>query len=153
MTGPLLVLWRLIRGPLQWRVLWLLNSKFILNASGVILDDRGRVLLLRHRFWPAGSWGIPGGYVHRGEVLEDALAREVREETGLTIEVDRLLRVNSGYQLRLEAVFIARMVGGTLRVDEREVLEAGFFSADGLPAGLVPAHREAIQQALFSGIR
>lgn len=116
MISVLLALWRLIRGPLQWRVLWLLNSKFIVNASGVCLDDEGRILLLRHRFWPAGSWGIPGGYIHGGEVTQDALIREVREETGLSVRIERLLRVNTGYRFRMEIVFQARVGGGTFGV-------------------------------------
>ena len=137
MTAVLLALWRLIRGPLQWRVLWLVNSKFIVNASGVGLDDRGRVLLLRHRFWPDHSWGIPGGYVHRGEVLEGALVREVHEETGLSISVGQLVRLNSGYELRLEVVFLARITGGELQPDPHE-----------LPDGLLPAHRTVVLEVL-----
>jgi len=49
-------------------------------VSGVIQDDQGRGLLLRHRFWPEGSWGTPGGYARRGELLEAALSREGLEE-------------------------------------------------------------------------
>lgn len=144
MTRLLLLLWDAIRGPLQWRVLWLLNSKFMVNASGVVTDDRGQVLLLRHRFWPAGTWGIPGGYIHAGETVQAALVRELHEETGLAIEVGEVLRVNSGYRLRMEVILRAHITGGDLSLDKREILEAGFFSAADLPNGLLSAHREII---------
>ena len=75
-------LWHRLAGPLQWAVLWLSQAKFMVGVTGVVFDGEGRVLLLRHRFWPEGSWGLPGGYAHRGEELEAALARELREETG-----------------------------------------------------------------------
>jgi hypothetical protein len=60
-------LWRLGK-PLQWRFLWLVHAKFICGITGVVRDDHGRVLLLRHRLWPPGrQWGDPK------EVLEARL--------------------------------------------------------------------------------
>jgi tRNA (cytidine/uridine-2'-O-)-methyltransferase len=57
-------------------------------AAGLIVEDaRGRVLLLRRAHEPArGSFGFPGGFVDAGESLEEAIAREAREETGLEVE-------------------------------------------------------------------
>jgi 8-oxo-dGTP diphosphatase len=120
----------------------------MVSVAGVVRDDRGRVLLLRHRFWPEGSWGLPGGYAHGGERLEDALERELREETGCRIETPRLLRVNSGYRFRVEVVFTARLAAGPTALDESEVLAAGLFSPDALPPGLLRSHRELIVLAL-----
>jgi ADP-ribose pyrophosphatase YjhB (NUDIX family) len=144
--------WRLIRGPLQWRVLWLLHSKFIAGVSGIVLNDSGQVLLLRHRFWAPGSWGLPGGYANRGERFEETLARELFEETGYRIAVTSLARVVSGYKLRFEITFYAKLNGGALNLDQREVLAADFFSLDNLPEGLLPSHRELIDQLSKSGV-
>lgn len=140
-------LWRLLRGRSAWYVLWLLHAKFIFGVSGVVLNDAGHVLLLRHRFWKEGSWGLPGGYIKRRETLQDALRREVREETGYLIEPLNLLQLVSGYRLRLEATFLARLSGGTLKLDPREVLEARFFAPDALPDGLLRSHRALIALA------
>jgi 8-oxo-dGTP diphosphatase len=148
----LVKLWRLLaflRGT-QWYVLWLAHHKFIIGVSGVILDERGRILLQRHRFWKEGSWGLPSGYAERGESLEETLCREVREETGLAIEVTRLLRIVSSYRLRIEVNFVGRLKGGDLKLDPKEVIEAAWFAVDDLPAGLLPTHREIIALA-FSG--
>ncbi|HXM57162.1 MAG TPA: NUDIX domain-containing protein [Candidatus Dormibacteraeota bacterium] len=142
------VLWHRLGGGMQWRVLWLTQPKFMVSVCGVVRDEHGRVLLLRHRFWPEGSWGLPGGYAHGAERLEDALARELREETGWRIDEQRLLRVNSGYRLRVEVVFTARLAGGDLRLDSREVLAAQLFAPDALPPGLLRSHRELIAQAV-----
>src|SRR4030088_3185619 len=95
-------IWHGLGGRVQWRLLWLTQAKFMVSVAGVVRDDRGRVLLLRHRFWPEGTWGLPGGYAHGAERLEDALARELREETGYRIDGQRLLRVISGYRMRIE---------------------------------------------------
>lgn len=137
----LAAVWHRLAGPLQWWLLWLTQAKFMVAVAGVVFDERGQVLLLRHRFWPQGSWGLPGGYVHRGEVLEDALGRELQEETGCRIEDVRLLRVTSGYQLRVEVFFSARLVGGLREIDPGEVLSAELFPVDALPSGLLPSHR------------
>ena len=140
--------WHGLGGGLQWRLLWLTQPKFMVSVCGVVRDDEGRVLLLRHRFWPEGSWGLPGGYAHGAERLEDALARELREETGWRIADQRLLRVNSGFRLRVEVVYTARLAGGDLRLDEREVLAADLFPPDALPPGLLRTHRDLIREAI-----
>lgn len=137
-------IWRLGGGRWRWRVLWLVNPSFLVGVTGVLLDDKGQVLLLRHRFWRAGSWGLPSGLAKRGETLEEAFAREVREETALEIGDIRLLRVVSGFRLRLELHFAARITGGVLTLDGREILEASFFSPDNVPKGLLSAHRETL---------
>src|SRR5215469_16744494 len=141
-------IWHRLGGGLQWRVVRLTQTKFLVGVAGVVRDDGGRVLLLRHRFWPEGSWGLPGGYAHGAERLEDALARELREETGRRIEGQRLLRVNSGYRMRVEVVFTARLAGGVIELDRREVLAADLFPPHDLPAGTLRGHRELIAQAV-----
>jgi len=140
--------WRLLGGALRWRILWLAHAKFVVGVIGVVLDGSGRVLLLRHRFWSAAAWGLPGGFANAGERLEDALAREAREETGYAIAAIAPLRVVSGYRLRLEVAYLARLLGGGPALDRREILEARFFPVDRLPDGLLESHRELIRLAL-----
>lgn len=146
----LVKLWRslaYLRGA-QWYVLWMAHHKFIIGVAGVILDEQGCILLQRHRFWKEGSWGLPSGYAEKGETLEETLCREVREETGLAIEVTKLLRIVSGYRLRLEVHFVGRLKeGGALKLDPKEVIEVAWFAVDDLPAGLLPSHREIIALA------
>jgi 8-oxo-dGTP diphosphatase len=137
-------LWRLGK-PLQWRFLWLMHAKFICGITGVIHTEDGQVLLLRHRLWPEGrQWGFPTGYANKGERHEDTIAREVREETGLSVKPGRLLKIRSGFQYRIEVYYEATLIGGLdqLALDPREILEAGLFSLEDLPSGMPDAHRE-----------
>lgn len=63
-------------------------------AVGAILRDHGRVLLVRRANPPSrGLWAVPGGRVEPDETLEAAVRREMLEETGLTVHVDRFLGV------------------------------------------------------------
>jgi 8-oxo-dGTP diphosphatase len=139
--------WRRVGGRAQWRILWLANAKFGVGVVGVIRDDAGRVLLLRHRFHKEPGWALPGGWMKRGERFEDGLAREVAEETGYVVRIDSLVRLTSGYRLRIEICYSGRCVGGVRRLDPDEVLAADFFDPADLPADLLPAHRALIAAA------
>ena len=147
MTKLLVKIWRLIRGPLQWYVLWFFHSKFIIGVSGVILNKNREVLLLRHQYWKEGSWGLPSGYAIRNEKIEDTLKREVKEETNLDIEVVKQLRFASGYKFRIEVSMQANLLGGEMQLDKKEVIAAKFFPIDQLPSGVLESHREIIKLA------
>ena len=137
-------MWRRLR-RFQWRLVWLRQSKFVVTTTGLVRDDAGRVLLLRHRFWPVGRQvGLPGGYAISGERLEDAVAREVLEETGLHVDVGHVVQLRSGYRLRVEAAFAARVTGGAWRLDPHEVVAADFYDVSALPEDLMPNHRRLI---------
>ena len=71
-------------------------------AVGALAIDRGRLLCIRRGHGPgAGLWSLPGGRVESGEMLHEALVREVFEETGLEVVVDRFVgyveRIGEGY--------------------------------------------------------
>ncbi|GLW07274.1 NUDIX hydrolase [Microtetraspora sp. NBRC 13810] len=139
-------MWRGMRGSVQWRLLWWWNAKFMVGVSGVVRDPEGRVLLLRHRLWPEGrQWGLPTGYAKRSETFEDTVAREVREETGLEVKVGRLIRLQSGFRLRMEVAYEAEFVRGEIRIDPLEILEARWVSPHDLPDGVMPGHRVLIE--------
>ncbi|MCZ1009425.1 NUDIX domain-containing protein [Streptomyces lydicus] len=139
-------LWRLIRGPLQWRVLWFAHAKFMVGVTGVVRNDAGQVLLLKHRMWPPERpWGLPTGYAIKGEEFPLTIVREVKEETGLDVKPGRLVNVTSGYKLRVEVAYEALHTGGTLKIDSFEILEAQWFSLDSLPTGMQESHRLLIE--------
>lgn len=140
--------WRLMSARARWEVLWLAHDKFIIGVSGVVLNGKDDVLLLQHRFWPEGSWGLPSGYAKRGETFEETIAREIEEETNYQVVADQLLSVTSGYKLRAEITFLARYQGGKLKLENREVTKAEFFPANNLPEGLLPTHRDLINNAM-----
>jgi ADP-ribose pyrophosphatase YjhB (NUDIX family) len=136
--------WR-AAGPLQGWLAWVLHATFNVGVTGIVRADDGRVLLLRHRLWPQDmQWGFPGGFAKRGEQFSETVVREVREETGLTVTVGRLLEVRAGDRYRAEVYYEATLVGGIegLALQESEILEARLFTLDSLPAELPPLHKK-----------
>jgi ADP-ribose pyrophosphatase YjhB (NUDIX family) len=136
--------WR-AAGPWQGWLAWRLHARFGMGVTGIVRAADGRVLLLRHRLWPPeGQWGFPSGFARRGETFQETVIREVREETGLTVRVGRLLELRSGSRYRVEAYYEAALVGGldALTLEKREILEARLFTLGELPRAIPPLHRE-----------
>jgi 8-oxo-dGTP pyrophosphatase MutT (NUDIX family) len=120
--------------PVRWqrRILDRTQSRFLVGVVGLGVDPNGHVILARHRFG-APEWRFLGGFLAPRERLEDALAREVREETGIEIEVGPILEANQGYRWRrVELVYAYRPTGGTRRLSE-ELVEVRAFDPADLP--------------------
>ena len=103
-------------------------------AVAVLVGRDGRLLLNRRAIEPGlGLWSFPSGYVNRGEVLEEAAAREVLEETGLEVEIGDLFGV---YSERGKAVVLIVYTAATVRGEAApgpEVSEVGWFQPHSLP--------------------
>ncbi|OGL30928.1 hypothetical protein A3F37_00610 [Candidatus Saccharibacteria bacterium RIFCSPHIGHO2_12_FULL_41_12] len=68
-------------------------------SAFVFISFHSKYLFLRRNYEPKfGSWNVPGGFVEYGESAEQALAREVKEETQLTIDISKLKYLGSFYQ-------------------------------------------------------
>jgi ADP-ribose pyrophosphatase YjhB (NUDIX family) len=131
------------------------NALLVLpTVSAIVRDEAERILLIRHA--NDGLWTTPGGCVEPDESPEDAVAREVLEETGLTITPERLLAVCGGADFRVRyrngdkvscvvALYECQIAGGELQPDGEEALEARFFEPSGLPsADLAPGFGRAL---------
>ena len=126
---------------------WVANAKFIHGVAGVILDKRGRVLLLKHRFWKQQLWGLPGGHARHNETPGATLRRELREETGLEVRATKLLRVTTNMGPLTQFILLAEC-DGEPEVKSAEIIEAGFFDWEKLPENIVPTHRAFLEQMM-----
>ncbi len=107
----------------------------LVSPAVMVLITRGRELLLaRKAVWPAGRYSAIAGFVEPGEMLEDTVVRETREEVG--VEVGELRYFGSQpwpFPHSLMVAFTAEYAGGPVRPDGVEIEEAAWFDAEALP--------------------
>ena len=115
-------------------------------ASAVVVDDAGRILL--HRRTDNELWSIPGGAMEVGESIAETVVREVKEETGLDVEPERVVGIYSNprhvveyadgeVRQQFSICFACRLVGGQVAVSD-ESSEVGFFTPTEIEA--MPVH-------------
>lgn len=132
-------------------------TRIKLGIDVVVRDRAGRVLLEKRK--DCGLWGLPGGRLDPGESVIQAGIREVKEETGLTIRVSRLIGVYStptldrlinypeGLTHSIDVVLEGTILAGSLtHSDESEAV--GFYDPTALPRDTHPAAKEVIEDLL-----
>lgn len=128
---------------------WRLTRGLTLGAQGIVLDESGRVLLVRHTYRP--GWHFPGGGVEFGEAAESALERELLEEAGvITTGPNRLIGVFTNFNA-FPGDHIALFHVETWRQDRvpspnREIAEQGFFSFDAVPKEITRGTRRRLDE-------
>jgi ADP-ribose pyrophosphatase YjhB (NUDIX family) len=84
MKSFLLKIWKALPNSeiLRGSLVWLITQKFLVGVVGVVLNDVGQILLVKHTYREKYPWGLPSGWLKRGEQPMEALKREIKEETG-----------------------------------------------------------------------
>ncbi|MCA9875063.1 MAG: NUDIX domain-containing protein [Anaerolineales bacterium] len=141
----------LMRWPLMKRLMDLGIRLFIpkrpVGVSLVLLDEDGRVLLLRHVFHPYLPWALPGGWLKRHETPQIGVLRELREETGLTAVLGPVLAIDDvPHPNHVGIIFLGIPQPGAITLNG-EILEADWFRPDDLP-DILPFQQRAIATAV-----
>ncbi len=117
-----------------------------LTVDAVVENAKGQVLLIERKNPPPG-WALPGGFVDPGETLEEAVARELKEETGLTAR--RVVQFHSYSDPErdprhhtVSTVYLVRADGRPRAADD--AARARFFGPDRLPKEIAFDHREIL---------
>jgi 8-oxo-dGTP diphosphatase len=125
----------------------LTHTRFTVTAGAIIFNDRKEVLLLKHRFRAGSGWGLPGGFLERGEQPIDALRRELREEIGLEVEDVEVFAARSFKKPKQVEVLFRARANANVKPLTMEVERAEWFSLDSLPEGLPRDQRVYVERA------
>jgi ADP-ribose pyrophosphatase YjhB (NUDIX family) len=141
-------LWRRAPGKLRRLSVRLSQSRFTVTTGAVVVDDDDRILLLKHVFRAGSGWGIPGGFMNKGEQPEAALRREVHEEVGLDLDRVELAFVRTLKQIGQVEIYFRAAPRGAPEPRSMEIKSADWFKLDELPAGLSRDQRKIIERVL-----
>lgn len=139
--------------PGSWRlkIIRVTQKKFTASVCIVITDAEKKILLLEHVLRPASGWGIPGGFLKYGEQPEEAVRREIGEETGLELENVRMLRART-ISRHIEFIFRAEAGAGTASVKSREIKSLGWFNPDEMPEEMSAVQKSMVKKVLSGEI-
>ena len=127
------------------------HARFTVTAGAVIFNDKGEVLLLKHRFRAGSGWGLPGGFMEQGEQPIDTLLRELREEIGLEVDDVQLFAARSFRKPKQVEVLFRARANADVKSQTIEVERAEWFALDSLPEGLPRDQRVYIERAAQTG--
>jgi 8-oxo-dGTP diphosphatase len=123
------------------------------TVTAIVEFPDGKILLVkRGTVVFKGYWALPGGRVDVGESVEQAVIREVKEETGLDVEIlgkigeYRETGVQDGIEYDYQPTcFFVKPIGGRIKRQEKEIEEAKLFRLDEIPARLAFEHASMIR--------
>lgn len=104
---------------------------YSIGVGGVVIDQNKVLLVKRVRGEDNGEWAIPGGFVEKNEKIEDAIIREVKEETSLTVKVLGLIAVRNRLYKGENSVYFMFLLKATtskIEVEKAEISKAKFFT-------------------------
>jgi 8-oxo-dGTP diphosphatase len=138
--------WKVMPRKLRVLVSRSVQTKFTVSAAGVIVNEAGEVLLLNHVLRPDSGWGVPGGFLDRGEQPEAAFRREIKEETGLDLRDVAIYRTRT-LKRHIEIIFTATAVGEA-KVSSKEILGLGWFTVETIPPEMSLDQQFLVRKAL-----
>ena len=128
------------------------------TATAVIEFPQYKILLIKRNTVPFKDyWALPGGRSEPTENVEQTIVREVKEETGLDVEVIRKIGeyheqgVESAFEYDYyPACFLVKVVGGEIRKQESEIQDIELFSVEDIPTNLAFVHNKMVADYLAS---
>ena len=139
--------WNILPGWVWLKIIRTTQAKFTVSAAAIITNEQRQVLLLNHVLRPFYGWGLPGGFIGVREQPEDAIRREVREETGLELEDLVMFQVRT-IGAHVEILFTAKAVGEAEVKSPREILELGWFDVGAMPDQMSRSQRVLIEKVV-----
>jgi 8-oxo-dGTP diphosphatase len=144
MMKKLLCLWRAMPMWVHLFASKLVRPRFRAAVAAVIFDKQGQILLFKHTYRKF-EWGLPAGGLEHYEQPIDAIKREFFEESGMQIQVERLLTAISAREdHHIGMIYLCRIVCGEFK-ESLEISEMRYFPVNELPELMLTTEKELIK--------
>jgi ADP-ribose pyrophosphatase YjhB (NUDIX family) len=135
------------------------NTGYNIGVGGAVVQQQRLLLVRRASRHGRGNWQLPGGFIEPDETIEQAVVREVQEETGVSAEVEAVLGLRSRYDPEsgngIYVILLLKPIGGEPVADGHEVDYAGYFTLEQMRqlSPLPPVNWEIAQRVLAADRR
>ncbi|MFN8412861.1 MAG: NUDIX domain-containing protein [Anaerolineales bacterium] len=147
MMKTLLRIWSKLPLWVHFLAAKIVRPKFRAAVAALIFDEQGRILLFKHTYRKF-EWGIPAGGLEHHEQPKDAIQREFFEETGMQIQVEKLLTaVSAREDHHISMIYLCKIISGEFK-ESHEISEMRYFPVNELPGMMLTAEKELIQWAV-----
>ncbi len=144
----LLKLYKELPAKVRFFISYFFADKFIVGMIAFVVKDK-KILLVKHTY--QNKWGLPGGWMMRGEDLKSVMEREITEEVGIKIKVVDILEINS-VKTRpvIDVIVKCTVVSGKIKEDHVEIESAAFFPINDLPNNVISTQKPYIDRFIDS---
>ena len=100
---------------------------------GGVIEKNGKYLLVQETRNCRGKWNLPAGHVDANETIQDAAKREIKEESGVDVELTGVYQIGNRKienDVFVSVIFTAELVGGEINYNENEIMDVRWFSYD-----------------------
>ena len=100
---------------------------------GGVIEKDGKYLLVQDARNCRGKWNLPAGHVDANETIQEATKREIKEESGVDVELTGVCQIGNRKienDVFVSVIFTAKLIGGEINYDENEIMDVRWFSYD-----------------------
>lgn len=125
-----------------------LSHKFVVGIIAFVIKDN-EILLIKNSY--QSKWGLPGGWLKQGEQISECIERELEEELGLKVKMEKIFEVKSMKSKPvLDIAVVCKTQKTELIPDNKEVEEAQFFNMNSLPQDILFTQKPYLDEFLKS---